>query len=383
MRFRAALLIALLPGMPADARDEQFPPAESRVERIVLEAQVEGRTIPVDLTIDDDLLAAAGPVWWREQFSRIGTGYLRFHVAQPEARGPTGAVLQFDGGAGRSFSYEVDQIGPEGLWTGLLPGGLAVISLLAETRPQGLTLAIDRVSFEAETGAPFSVWGDRNEMLHINAPEVPPRARELGRAVAKLVFQQDGLPRTCTGFLISENRLLTNEHCINDAESCRSMVALFGYEFDASNGLQFGEQFFCAGQGPERVSYEFDASVVLLTGAPGARFGSISLEALESEPEQPLMVVQHPAGGPKQISFIECRTLAIPVNGRAADSDFTHTCDTAGGSSGAPVLDAEGRLVGLHHYGFKDGQVDDWTENRAVRMDTIRSWIGSNGMAGD
>ena len=63
--------------------------------------------------------------------------------------------------------------------------------------------------------------------------------------------------------------------------------------------------------------------------------------------------------------------------GRGTGTDFTHTCDSAGGSSGAPVFDAEGHLVGLHHYGFAEAQVQEWTENRAVRLERIRNWVAT------
>lgn len=336
--------------------------------------QVEGRTEPLTITLDERVLIGDGPVWWRGQHSRVGSAWLRFHVAPPEGAGGSDAVLLFQGGQGRSFAYALDRIGEGGLWTGLLPGGAAVISLIAERRPTGLSVAIDEVSFEAETGTLFSTWGT-NELTPIHAPEVPEEARALAGPVAKLVFQNAGVPRSCTGFLVAENALLTNEHCINSLESCQSLVALFGYEYDAENRLSFGEQFGCAGFEPARVSWELDASLVRLTGSPGATWGTVELPESEPAPERPLMVIQHPGGQPKQVSVVECAAMAVPVDGRAPGTDFTHTCDTAGGSSGAPVFDRTGTLVGLHHYGFAEGQVADWTENRGIRISRVRDWI--------
>ena len=64
----------------------------------------------------------------------------------------------------------------------------------------------------------------------------------------------------------------------------------------------------------------------------------------------------------------------LNVDGRAPQSDFTHTCDTAGGSSGAPVFNLEGQLVGVHHFGFADDVDGLWTENRSVHGDLIAAW---------
>ena len=337
--------------------------------------QPDGRTESLNVTISDSDFADVGPVWWRQPYSRIGTRYLRFHIAPPDAVGESGAILQFDAGLGQSFSYALRDIGPQGMWTGLLPGGHVVISLIADKRPEGLSLTLDRVSFEAETGTLFSTWGGKDEKVHINSPDVPEVARTVAPSVAKLVFQNAGAPRTCTGFLVDGNLLLTNEHCINNQESCDSLIALFGYEYDAENRLSFGEQFTCTAFTPARVNFELDASLVTLSGSPGTSYGTIQVPALDTTAEAPLMVIQHPGGEPKQISFIQCAAMDVPVDGRASDTDFLHTCDTAGGSSGSPVFDATGRLVGLHHYGFAEGQIEEWTENRAIRIKLVRAWM--------
>jgi hypothetical protein len=102
--------------------------------------------------------------------------------------------------------------------------------------------------------------------------------------------------------------------------------------------------------------------------------------ATDAAISEELAIIQHPGGNEKQISFINCTVMALPVDGRANETDFSHTCDTAGGSSGSPVFNANGVLVGLHHYGFNDGQIEEWTENRAVRMSGITDWLQQQGI---
>jgi V8-like Glu-specific endopeptidase len=343
---------------------------------LLIEAQVDGRTEERDIRIAAENFNATGPVWWRQPFNKIGTEYLRFHIRATGGSEASDARVTVEGVGSQDFSYGVAEIGEEGLWTGLLPGGRAVISLIAESRPEDLVVEIDRISFEAPTGTPFSAWGD-NDMKHVHQPEVPDTVRTLMLPVAKLVFQSGGLPKTCTGFLIGENALLTNEHCINSADACESLVVVFGYERAPDGGIRFGEQFRCAAFNPDQSSFELDATLIELNGTPSLAYGKVDFPDADTDITGPLIIIQHPGGEPKQVSFIECMAMTNPVDGRGPETDFTHTCDTAGGSSGAPVFDQEGRLVGLHHYGFAEEQIEGWTENRAVRLVRIREWLAS------
>jgi hypothetical protein len=55
-----------------------------------------------------------------------------------------------------------------------------------------------------------------------------------------------------------------------------------------------------------------------------------------------------------------------------ATTDFSHNCDTEGGSSGAPVFTPGGALVGLHHLGFALGDDQQCDKvNKAVHIQVI------------
>lgn len=96
-----------------------------------------------------------------------------------------------------------------------------------------------------------------------------------------------------------------------------------------------------------------------------------------------LWIVHHPLATDKQISV--CEVVDRSVKGwrnNSGNTDFTHQCDTEAGSSGAPVFDSTGRMVGLHHRGFDlDPQTCRPLQpklNKAVRMDAILKYLMDN-----
>jgi hypothetical protein len=66
------------------------------------------------------------------------------------------------------------------------------------------------------------------QLQDILATDVPDKIRALSGSVALLSFFDAQIPRTCSGFLIGPDILVTNEHCIRSEENCSTMAALFG-----------------------------------------------------------------------------------------------------------------------------------------------------------
>jgi V8-like Glu-specific endopeptidase len=138
--------------------------------------------------------------------------------------------------------------------------------------------------------------------------------------------------------------------------------------------ISFGEQYECEQVVAGKNSYELDFALLNLHGNAATKWGKLALEHTDPIIDRPLFIVQHPGGQPKMISKTNCTAKAVPVSGRASETDFTHTCDTVGGSSGSPVFNEAGQVIGLHHYGFGTG--GEWNENRAVRMNRILDYLG-------
>lgn len=342
-------------------------------EAPVLEAFVDGEVQNSSIRIGPTEMSATPPVLWTDEISRQGSDYIRLHLRTEGQGFADDAFVRLTSALDQSFDIPLSEIGEKGYWTDLLPLGRVRIALVSKTKPEAGALLIEEMAIQRTKGTLYSPWGE-NEIMPINAQEVPEAVRARSAPIAFLSFIDGGFARTCTGFLIAPDLLATNEHCINSDQTCRSMTAVFGYEFDLENRLVMGPQLRCANYDAQRTSFDFDISVIRLTRPLGPEFPPVDIAAASPSSEGPLFIIQHPGSQPKQVSFINCAARQLNVDGRAPGSDFTHTCDTAGGSSGSPVFNAEGEIVGVHHFGFMDDRDGIWTENRSARADLIATW---------
>lgn len=157
-----------------------------------------------------------------------------------------------------------------------------------------------------------------------------------------------------TGFLVSNDLLLTNWHVFETLESARDpgVSAVFRYQEDENlqivSAVRLGldpERFFLTGD--SELDFALVAVQPLPGGrAPGTEFGRIILnsEIGKSLLGQPLNIVQHPGGRPRKLAFR--RNLLVNLDD---PTRLIYQTDTMPGSSGSPVFNDEWQLVALHH----------------------------------
>ena len=170
------------------------------------------------------------------------------------------------------------------------------------------------------------------------------------RAVARVEIRSSAGQRLGfgTGFLISPQLLLTNNHVLPDAQTAGASVAQFNYlagcsgkEYDPLVSPFHPTKFFITDKSR-------DFTVVAVDEA-AARRGFLPLirgsgKAMTGET---VNILQHPGGERLQVVVRDNTVLNVPASGFF----MQYRADTRPGSSGAPVLNDQWELAALHHAG--------------------------------
>lgn len=214
-----------------------------------------------------------------------------------------------------------------------------------------------RVVFESTAFRELRFAAERQIGATLDFADLPPndQALKAGRPVLRIVTIGDPgiLPEGfATGFLVAPDLILTNHHVFRTADEAHGVGAQFLYE-RTHGGVRQGAIFPLE---PERffVNHKgFDYAVVALSnkglnGEPLSQFQFLPLIAAKGKilKGDPVNIIQHPEGRPKQYATVNNRLLDL-----RDDGFLLYETDTLEGSSGAPVFNQHWEVIGLHHCG--------------------------------
>ncbi len=199
------------------------------------------------------------------------------------------------------------------------------------------------------------VLGD-NDLFYLNYLE---RGLLAARPVCRISVMDDPFKASHgTGFMVSPNLMLTNNHVLADRDTAAGAFCEFQYEIDSARRPRRAIRFHLMPQAGFVTNKEKDFTLVALEAASEDdshtldQFGFLRLAARSNKITEGefVTIVQHPDGGYKKIAMRENKLIKYGGE-KGFDSFLWYFCDTAPGSSGSPVFNDSWQVVALHHAG--------------------------------
>lgn len=273
------------------------------------------------------------------------------------------------------------------------PGSHVIIEVFTPNSPDSFHLILDRVNY---------AYKDINSILHeksdsyidINCVEGDPYHQQK-HAIAKMTFTQDGGSYLCSGALINNTTqdgtpyFLTANHCISSGAVASTLITYFNYEKEDCNG-SLGSFKTISGATLKAKNQKSDFTLLRLNLTPNNTFQPYYAGwRVDTLPSPMSYGIHHPGGDPKKISIDNDATYSFPYEisweGGTTNPPYSHWLvsfdegTTSGGSSGSPLFDNEGRIIGQLHgggddYDFYGGLFYSWNKG-TLNSTKLQPWL--------
>lgn len=210
-----------------------------------------------------------------------------------------------------------------------------------------------RVRAKLKKAGPEAIQGNTNDL---QGAAFLSEGAERRRAVGFVEVNAPGQSTLGSGFLISPQLFITNQHVINDLQAAQCALVTFDREMDENGRPRPVTSFLFA---PDRFALfspkdELDYALVAIgTRNNGTTpLADFSYCPLSDTPDRHVLgmnvnIIQHPNGFPKMVSL---RNNLLVARGKE-NTTLLYETDTEEGSSGSPVFNDLWDVVALHHWG--------------------------------
>lgn len=199
------------------------------------------------------------------------------------------------------------------------------------------------------------------------------------RTVGRIVVQSPS--SLGTGFMVSPELMLTNNHVVFSPDSARGAIIQFDYQELEPGKIDRVQAYPLR---PDRffltdAMLDFTLVAVEPVNEDGfdvrnRGWNQLIKQSGKAITNDRVNIIQHPNGRPQEISVRANKILGPPV-----DNFLHYSTDTQPGSSGSPVYNDEWQVAALHHAGVpildNNGNVTGWRANEGVRISSIMSFI--------
>lgn len=221
---------------------------------------------------------------------------------------------------------------------------------------------LDNTVPDSKVGAKFSIFSVEN------VPYTQVKNSIKSIVLLELVGNYDGnlTSWNCTGFFITNTIIITNEHCSRNVTPDSIGFAYIDYNSEPINEANKIPIINIV-----QESRELDYALLMISGENLTKQDRrVKVSNDWPRINERIIVLHHYKGRAKVFSTDEdSNVIENHVYGASRKSDFLHGADTDPRSSGSPIFNVKGEVIGLHHYGFKDNSF--YKYNRAVSFSEI------------
>ena len=217
------------------------------------------------------------------------------------------------------------------------------------------------------------IIGKRSTLLPIHFLDV---GSQKARAVVRIELPSG---ESGTGFLTDNNLLITNHHVIPNPDVARQVKIQCNFQRTIALLDAPIVEYRLAPEAGFATSprTEHDWTAVRVQGNANENWSALALVKAEPKKDDWINIIQHPAGGPKQVALYD--NLIVYVD----ENRVQYLTDTLPGSSGSPCFDSEWNVVALHHSGGwlkEPGTKDRYYRNEGIHINRVIEGLVAAGL---
>lgn len=186
------------------------------------------------------------------------------------------------------------------------------------------------------------------------------------------ILEIPGKKSRCSAFLISEDIIMTNHHCIPDRASAKGVQINLYKHVDISMEEQKKRTFSCE----EFIGNNklLDYALLKCLNVPGKQFGYLSLTP-KIEKGREIFIIHQNCDFHTNPTCIPNKLISYGKIKSSKLNTLNHDADTLEGSSGAPIISMKYRQVlGIHNSGINGDSEGRGEVNAGIKIrDIIRS----------